>query len=164
MPYLVRRMHPLQRHRRDRPPRCFLEHVATEFRTILRSTRLLSPALKNYFPAESTPYAETIDAAEEGESARRTPRSMLAPQQSFWPARRGASRFHLQRPHDAHAMSIRPQSCSLYPEEKRPACLIGSTGAFFAQCFPGPLDRIRRKTRNILSGNRHKQSSLSFEL
>jgi hypothetical protein len=164
MPYLVQRMHLLRRHRCDHPPRCFLEHAATKFRTISRSTRLLLPTLRNYFPAESKPFAETIDAAGEGGSARRTPQPMLAPQQSSWPAWRAASRFHLQRPHDVHAMSTRLQSCSLYLEEKRAASLIGSARAFFAQRFTGPLDRIRRKTRSIFSGNSHKQAPLPFEL
>ena len=164
MPCPVRRMRLLPRHRCDHPPRYFLEPAATKFRTISRSARLLLPALRNYFPAESKPFAETIDAAGEGESARRTPQPMLALQQSFWPARRAASQFHLQRPHDVHAMSIRPQSCSLYPEEKRAACLSGVTRAFFAQCFSGPLDCIRRKARSTFSGNSHKQAPLPFEL
>jgi hypothetical protein len=164
MPYLVQRMHLLRRHRCDHLPRCFLEHAATKFRTISRSTRLLLPTLRNYFPAESKPFAGTIDAAGEGGSARRKSRPMPAPQRSSWPDRRVASRFHLQRPHGVHATSIPPQSCSLYLGETRVASLSGSARAFFAQRFTGPLDRIRRKTRSIFSGNSHKQAPFPFEL
>jgi len=106
----------------------------------------------------------TIDAAGEGGAVRRTPQPILARQQSFWLARRGASRFHLQRPHGVHAMSMRPRSCSSYPEEKRPACLTGSALAFSAQRFSRPLDCIRRKRRSIPRGKSHQQSSLPFEL
>src|SRR4029453_13928912 len=164
MPYLVQRMHLLRRHRCDHLPRCFLGHAATKFRTISRSTRLLLPTLRNYCPAESKPFAETIDAAEAGEEAPHTPKSTVEPKKASWPVWRAASRFHLQRPHDVHAMSTRLQSCSLYLDEKRAASLIGSARAFFAQRFTGPLARIRRKTRSIFSGNSHKQAPLPFEL
>lgn len=70
-------------------------------------------------------------------------KAALEPQQSSWLAPRAASRFHLQRPHDVHAMSTRLQSFSLYLEEKRAASLIGSARAFFAQRFTVPLDCIR---------------------
>lgn len=83
---------------------------------------------------------------------------------SSWHARRAASRFHLQRTHDAHATNIRPQSCSLYPEEKRAPCLSGITRAFLAQYFSGSLHCIHRKTRSIFSGNSYKQSTFPFEL
>jgi len=160
----VRRMRLLPRHTCDHPPRCFLEHPATTFRTTSRLTRLQSPALRNYFSAESKSFAETIDGVGEGESVRRTPQPTPEPQRSSWLARRGVSLFHWQRPRDVHATSIRPRSCSLYPEEKRPACLAGSARAFFAQCFSCPLDCFRRKPRSIFSGNRHKQAPLLFEL
>ena len=87
-----------------------------------------------------------------------------APQQSSWPARRDASPYRLQQPHDAHAMSIPPQSCSLYPEEKRAPCLRGLTRPFFAQRLSGSLDRVRRKARSTFCGNSHKQATLAFEL
>src|SRR5688572_16990027 len=164
MPCPARHMHLSPRRRYDHPPRLFLEHGATKFHTISRSTRLRLPASRNYFPAESKPFAETIDAAGESESAQRTPQSMTGPQQSSWPGRRDVSPYRLQQPHDAHAMSIPPQSCSLYPEEKRAPCLSRLTRPFFAQCFSGSLDGVRRKARSTFSGNSHKQATLPFEL
>src|SRR5262245_26664996 len=154
----------LPRHTCDHRLRWFLEHSVTTIRTISRSTRSLLLALRNYFPAESKPFVETIYAAEGGGSARRMSQLMLELQRSSWLDWQAASRFHLQQLHDAHAMSIRPQSCNLYPEEKRSACLGGSTRPFFAQRFTGPLDRIRRKSRSIFRWNSHKQSPLPFEL
>src|SRR5687768_10651094 len=163
MPCPARHMHLSPRRRCDHPPRLFLEHGATKFHTISRSTRFLSPASRNYFPAESKPFAETIDAAGESESAQHTPLNDGAATIISARAARRLS-IRLQRPHDAHAMSIPPQSCSLYPEEKRAPCLSGLTRPFFAQCFSGSLDRVRRKARSTFSGNSHKQATLSFEL
>src|SRR6266404_882115 len=85
---------------------------------------------------------------------------MLVPQQSSWPAQRADSRFHLQWPHDVHAMSIRLRSYSSHPEGKRALCLGGITRTFFAQGFSGSLDCTHRKARRILSGNSHKQALL----
>ena len=89
---------------------------------------------------------------------------MLAPRQSSWPARRGGSRFHLQRPHDARAMSIPRQSCSSYPEGKRAPCLSGIARTFFAQTLSGSLHRVHGKTRRVSGRNSHKQASLPLEL
>jgi hypothetical protein len=121
-------------------------------------------SFKKLFSSSVRAVCGAIDAAGESESAQRTPQSTTEPQQSPWPARRDASPYRLQQPHDAHAMSIPPQSCSLYPEEKRAPCLSGLTRPFFAQCFSGSLDRVRRKARSTFSGNSYKQATLPFEL
>jgi len=141
----------------DHPPRCFSERAATTVHTISRSAQLLFLVSRNCFPAASVPFEETLDAAEADESEPRTPQPVPEPRRSSWLGRRAASRSHLQQPHDAHAMSIRLQSCSWY-------CLAGSTRALFAQRSAGPLDRIRRKRGSLFTGNSHKQSSLPFEL
>src|SRR3990170_5837242 len=93
MPCPARHMPLSPRRRCDHPPRLFWEHGATKFHTISRSTRLLLPASRNYFPAESKRFAETIDAAGESESAQRTPQSTTEPQQSSWPS--GETPLHL---------------------------------------------------------------------
>src|ERR1700751_1803398 len=109
-------------------------------------------------------FGETIGGAAEGVSGRRRPQLVRELQRSSWLDRRAASRSHLPQPHDAHAMSKRLQSCNSYPEEKRSACLSGSTRPFFAQRFTRPLDRIRRKSRSTFARNGHQQSPLPFEL
>jgi hypothetical protein len=164
MRYLARRMHLLPRHTCGHPTRCLLEHALTRSGTFSHSARLLLLTSRNYFRSESKPFPETSDAAAEGESGRRTPQPMPEPPRSSWLERQAGSRFLLQRRRDAHARSIRRQSCNLYPEEKPPACSVGSTRALFAQRLTGPLDRVRRKPRSIFSGNSHKQPSLPFEL
>src|SRR5438046_4376084 len=60
-------------------------------------------------------------------------------------------------------MSISLQSYSSYPEGKRAPSLNAITRTFFAQTLSGSLHRVRRKTRSVFSGNRHKQSPLPFE-
>jgi hypothetical protein len=164
MPCPARHMHLSPRRRCDHPPRLFLEHGATKFHTISRSTRLLSPASRNYFPAESKPFAETIDAARERRVSTAYASINDGAATIILAVRRDAPPYRSQQPHDAHAMSIPPQSCSLYPEGKRAPCLSGVTRPFFAQCFSGSLDRVRRKARSTFSGNSHKQATLPFEL
>ncbi len=156
MRYLARRMRRLPRHTCGHPTRSLLERALTRLRTLSRSARPLLPASRNYFRSESKPFPETIDAAAEDESGRRTPQPMPAPRRSSWLERQAASRFLLRRRRDAHAMSIRRQSCNSYPEEKPPACLVGSTRALFAQRLTRPLDGVRGKPRSIFTGNSHK--------
>ena len=148
----------------DHRPRCFSEHAATIFHTISRSARLPFLISKNCFRARSTQFAATIDEGKADESVPHTPPPALEPRRSFWRAGQTAFRFHLPQPRDAHAMSIRLQSCRWYPEEKRRACLGGSTRALFAQRSAGSLHRIRRKRGSLFSRNSHKQSSFPFQL
>jgi hypothetical protein len=156
MPCPVRRMRLSLHHRCDHPPRRFWEHAATKFRTISGSARLLLRALRNYFPTESKPFAETIDAAAEGESAQHTLQQCRSRNNHFGAPGEPPLDFICSGLMMLMPRAYGPQSCSSYREEKRAACLSGITRAFFAQCFSGPLDRVCRKTRSVFGGNRHK--------
>ena len=86
------------------------------------------------------------------------------PRQSSWPAQQADSLFHLQRPHDVHAMSIRLRSYSSYPEGKPAPCLSGITRPFFAQGF-SVRSTVSIERRGVsFSGNGHKQAPFPFKL
>ena len=135
MPCPARHMHLSRRRRCDHPPRLFLEHGSNKVSYDFAFNAITVASFKKLFSSRVKAVCGDSRFGGESESEQRTPQSTTEPQQSPWPAGRDTSPYSLQQPHDAHAMSIPPQSCSLYPEEKRAPCLSRLTTVLCAVLF-----------------------------